>query len=45
MASAASLSEPQVLATAKRRLFPETGESDAYAVADTQFATDEWLPG
>ena len=45
MASAASLSEPQVLATAKRRLFPETDESDAYAVADTQFATDEWLPG
>lgn len=45
MASAASLSEPQVLAAAKRRLFPETGESNAYAVVDTQFSTDEWLSG
>jgi len=45
MASAASLSEPHVLATAKRRLFPETNETDAYAVVDTQFAADEWLPG
>jgi hypothetical protein len=41
MASAASLSEPHVLATAKRRLFPKTDESNAYAVADTQFSTAE----
>lgn len=46
MASAASLSEPQVLAHAKRRLFPGDGgaERRSYAVVDTQFATDEWLP-
>lgn len=44
-AAAATLPEPQVLAHAKRRLFPETDEKGAYAVADTQFATDEWLPG
>jgi hypothetical protein len=42
MASAArDLSEPRVLAHTKRRLFPEDTASDAYAVADTQFATDE----
>jgi hypothetical protein len=41
---AASLSEPQVLARAKRRLFGGSGP-DAYAVCDTQFATGEWLPG
>ena len=46
MSSAAdSLSEPQVLAHTKRRLFPETDQSTAYAVADTQFANAEWLPG
>lgn len=45
MAAAASLSEPTVLAHAKRRLFPESDDSDAYAVCDTQFATSEWLPG
>ncbi|MFC7095734.1 hypothetical protein [Halobaculum marinum] len=44
MATAASLPEPQVLAHAKDRLFPAT-ESEAYAVCDTQFAMDEWLPG
>ncbi|MFC7141837.1 hypothetical protein ACFQMA_18625 [Halosimplex aquaticum] len=43
MVSAASLSEPQVLAHTKRRLFPDDGEPNAYAVADTQFAMDEWL--
>ena len=43
MASATSLSEPQVLANAKRRLFPEQEEENAYAVVDTQFAMDEWL--
>ncbi|ELY83998.1 hypothetical protein [Natrinema altunense] len=46
MSSAArSLSEPQVLAHTKRRLFPDEDESTAYAVADTQFAMAEWLPG
>ncbi len=44
MASAASLPEPRVLAGAKRRLFPDEA-SESYAVADTQFAVDEWLPG
>lgn len=43
--SAASLSEPQVLAHAKRRLFPDPDESGTYAVSDTQFSVDEWLPG
>ncbi|WP_247002735.1 hypothetical protein [Halosolutus gelatinilyticus] len=46
MSSAArSLSEPQVLAHAKRRLFPDGLEGASYAVADTQFSQDEWLPG
>ncbi len=46
MSSAATpLSEPQVLAHAKRRLFPEDDDPDAYAVADTQFASREWLAG
>ncbi|RQG91066.1 hypothetical protein [Natrarchaeobius chitinivorans] len=45
-----SLSEPQVLAHTKRRLFPtEDVESDrsspSYVVADTQFSQAEWLPG
>ncbi|MFC7137637.1 hypothetical protein [Halobaculum litoreum] len=44
MATAASLSEPQVLAHAKARLFPDD-EPETYAVCDTQFAMDEWLPG
>jgi len=43
MASAASLSEPEVLAHAKRRLFPDD-EQSSYAVVDTQFGMDEWLP-
>ena len=43
MGSAASLSEPRVLAHAKTRLFPDIDGSNAYAVTDTQFATDEWL--
>jgi hypothetical protein len=45
MASAASLSEPQVLAHTKRRLFADEGDPETYAVVDTQFAIDEWLPG
>ena len=45
MASVAPLSEPRVLAHAKRRLFPDTEEPNTYAVCDTQFATDEWIAG
>ncbi len=45
MASAASLSEPRVLAHTKRRLFPDDGRPDAYAVSDTQFSTTEWIAG
>ncbi|WIV66010.1 hypothetical protein [Natrialbaceae archaeon AArc-T1-2] len=49
MANTASLSEPQVLAHAKRRLFPDVDRSEpdayAYAVVDTQFASEEWLSG
>jgi hypothetical protein len=44
-ASASSLTEPQVLAHAKRRLFPDGDGRGRYAVVDTQFATDEWLAG
>ena len=45
MATTAALSEPHVLAHAKGRLFPETDEPGVYAVSDTQFAREEWLPG
>ena len=45
MSAAATLTEPHVLAHAKRRLFPETDSEGSYAVADTQFATDQWLDG
>jgi hypothetical protein len=45
MTSAASLSEPQVLAHTKRRLFPDSDEPNTYSVVDTQFAVEEWLPG
>ena len=45
MASAVPLTEPQVLAQTKRRLFPNPAEPDTYAVCDTQFAMDEWLSG
>ena len=34
MASAAALSEPRVLAHAKRRLFPDADEPDTYSVVD-----------
>ena len=43
MSTAASLSEPQVLAHTKQRLFPDDDSTDTYAVVDTQFAQDEWL--
>jgi len=42
---ARSLSEPQVLAHTKRRLFPDEPDTRSYVVADTQFSQDEWLPG
>ena len=47
MSSAAgSLSEPQVLAHTKRRLFPTDADDErSYVVADTQFSREEWLPG
>jgi len=45
MATTASLSEPHVLAHAKRRLFPDSEEPNTYAVCDTQFAVEEWLSG
>jgi len=45
MSSGALLSEPQVLAHTKQRLFPNPRESNSYAVCDTQFATEEWLHG
>ncbi|KZN22754.1 hypothetical protein A4G99_18705 [Haladaptatus sp. R4] len=44
MASAASeLSEPHVLAHAKRHLFPDDGAGTTYAVVDTQFTSEQWL--
>ena len=46
MASAAAdLTEPHVLAHAKRELFPSEGGPGAYAVVDTQFSTGRWLAG
>lgn len=45
MTSASLLSEPQVLAHTKRRLFPDCDEDATYAVCDTQFARAEWLSG
>jgi len=43
MASAAApLSEPRVLAHAKRRLFPDDAD-EGYAVVDTQFSSEQWL--
>jgi len=45
MASAAAdLTEPHVLAHAKRRLFPSDEGSGSYAVVDTQFSAEEWRP-
>jgi hypothetical protein len=41
-AAGADLTEPHVLARAKRRLFPDDG-ADAYAVVDTQFAQERWV--
>jgi hypothetical protein len=43
--TATDLSEPQVLAHTKRRLFPDEDELGTYAVCDTQFSMDEWLSG
>lgn len=44
MASASEqLTEPLVLAHAKRRLFPDDETTNTYAVVDTQFARDQWI--
>lgn len=43
MATGASMSEPQVLARAKGRLFPDPEVEGTYAVVDTQFSADTWL--
>jgi len=40
-----ALSEPEVLATTKARLFPDSDEDRTYAVCDTQFGQEEWRPG
>ncbi|WP_267640194.1 hypothetical protein [Haloarchaeobius amylolyticus] len=40
--SPTQLSEPVVLSHAKRSLFPEREEAEAYAVVDTQFTMDAW---
>ncbi|WP_293032398.1 hypothetical protein [Natronococcus sp.] len=42
--SVRTLTEPEVLAGAKNRLFPDS-DDPTYAVADTQFAREEWRPG
>ncbi|NHN41015.1 hypothetical protein G9C85_05110 [Halorubellus sp. JP-L1] len=44
-ATSDALTEPRVLAHAKRRLFPEVEGREGYAVTDTQFATEEWMAG
>lgn len=44
MATAEPLSEPAVLAHTKRQLFPADDSTASYAVVDTQFSVDEWLP-
>ena len=43
--STSTLSEPEVLAFTKRRLFSNTSDEEAFTVTDTQFSTDEWLDG
>jgi hypothetical protein len=43
--SATALSEPEVLASAKARLFPDPDEDRTYAVCDTQFGQQTWLHG
>jgi len=40
--AAPTLIEPNVLAHAKRRLFPDDADG-GYAVVDTQFSADQWL--
>jgi len=45
MAATDRLTEPHVLVGAKDRLFPDGDGSRSYAVADVQFATEEWRPG
>jgi len=42
-AAAGSMTEPHVLAHAKRRLFPEDERREGYAVVDTQFGQERWI--
>ena len=42
-AAAGSMTEPHVLAHAKRRLFPDDGRRQGYAVVDTQFGQERWI--
>ena len=42
-AAAGAMTEPHVLAHAKRRLFPDDERRRGYAVVDTQFARERWL--
>src|SRR6056297_620790 len=44
MATAEPLSEPAVLAHTKRQLFGVDDSAASYAVVDSQFAVEEWLP-
>lgn len=42
-AAAGSMTEPHVLAHAKRRLFPDEEPQQGYAVVDTQFGRERWI--
>jgi len=42
-AAAGSMTEPHVLAHAKRRLFPDEEPRRGYAVVDTQFGQERWV--
>ncbi|MFC6730204.1 hypothetical protein ACFQDG_16255, partial [Natronoarchaeum mannanilyticum] len=42
-AAAGSMTEPHVLAHAKRRLFPDDEDRRGYAVVDTQFGQERWI--
>ncbi|MDZ7688596.1 MAG: hypothetical protein U5J64_07740 [Halobacteriales archaeon] len=44
MSATAGLTEPEVLAHAKRSLFSD-GDEEMYVVSDTQFAKESWLSG
>jgi len=42
-AAAGAMTEPHVLAHAKRRLFPDDERRRGYAVVDTQFGQERWI--